>query len=81
MHEMPYEAVVRRARVFGSPSMNLRGLARYTHRTGIGNERLAALEIECCPHCKLGRWRVLEQRGAGRAALAGAIPVACRGPV
>ena len=32
--------------------------------------RVATLEIECCAHCKLGRWRVVEQRGADRAAIA-----------
>ena len=42
--------------------------------------RVAAIEIECCPHCRLGRWRVVEQRGADRAALAATMPTACRGP-
>ena len=42
--------------------------------------RVAALEIACCPHCKIGRWRVLEQWPADRAALAAIIPLACRGP-
>jgi Putative transposase len=42
--------------------------------------RVAAIEIECCPHCKLGRWRVIEQRGADRAALAASMPIGCRGP-
>ena len=32
--------------------------------------RVAAIEIACCPHCRLGRWRVVEHRGADRAALA-----------
>ena len=32
--------------------------------------RVATLEIECCAHCKLGRWRLVEQRGADRAAIA-----------
>ena len=32
--------------------------------------RVATLEIECCAHCKLGRWRVVEQRRADRAAIA-----------
>ena len=26
--------------------------------------RVAAIEIECCPHCRLGHWRVVEQRAA-----------------
>ena len=42
--------------------------------------RVAALEIACCPHCKIGRWRVLEQLPADRAALAALTPTACRGP-
>ena len=42
--------------------------------------RVAAIEIACCPHCKIGRWRVLEQLPANRAALAAVIPTACRGP-
>ena len=42
--------------------------------------RVATLEIECCAHCKLGRWRVVEQRGADRAAIAAPTLLACRGP-
>lgn len=42
--------------------------------------RVAAIEIECCPHCRRGRWRVVEQRGADRAAIAAPLLVACRGP-
>ena len=42
--------------------------------------RVAAIEIECCPHCRLGRWRVVEQRGADRAAIAAPTLAACRGP-
>ena len=42
--------------------------------------RVAAIEIGCCPHRKLGRWRVLEQLSADRSALAAAIPASCRGP-
>jgi hypothetical protein len=42
--------------------------------------RVAGLEIECCPHCKAGRWRIVEQRGADRTALAAAMPTGCRGP-
>lgn len=47
--------------------------------------RVAGLEIERCPHCKLGRWCVVEQRGADRAAMAALMPVrptfnGCRGP-
>ena len=42
--------------------------------------RVAAIDVECCPHCRLGRWRVVEQRGADRAALAAPTLAACRGP-
>ena len=42
--------------------------------------RVAAIEIACCVHCRLGRWRVVEQRGADRAAIAALMPTACRGP-
>ncbi len=42
--------------------------------------RVAAIEIERCPHCRLGHWRVVEQRGADRAAIAAPLLAACRGP-
>ena len=42
--------------------------------------RVAAIEISCCPHCKTGRWQVLEQVLADRVALAAIVPTACRGP-
>lgn len=42
--------------------------------------RVAAIEITCCPHCKTGHWRVIEQLTADRAALAAVIPTVCRGP-
>ena len=42
--------------------------------------RVAAIEIGCCPHRKLGRWRVLEQLSADRSALAAALPASCHGP-
>jgi len=42
--------------------------------------RVAAIEIECCSHCKIGRLRVLQQLAADRAALAAVAPTACRGP-
>ena len=42
--------------------------------------RVAAIEIECCPHCKVGHWRLLEQLPANRANLAAITPTACRGP-
>ena len=42
--------------------------------------RVAAIEIERCPHCRLGHWRVVEHRGAHRAAIAAPLLAACRGP-
>ena len=42
--------------------------------------RVAGIEVECCPHCKLGRWRIVEHRGADRAAMAAPLLAACRGP-
>jgi hypothetical protein len=42
--------------------------------------RVAAIEIESCAHCRLGHWRVIEQRGAHRAAIAAPTIAACRGP-
>jgi hypothetical protein len=42
--------------------------------------RVAAIEIACCPHCRLGRWRVIERRSADRAAIAAPLLAVCRGP-
>jgi hypothetical protein len=44
--------------------------------------RVAAIEITCCPHCRLGHWQLVQQLPADRAALASNMPraVACRGP-
>ena len=42
--------------------------------------RVAAIEIACCPHCRLGHWCVVEHRGADRAAMAAPLRAACRGP-
>ena len=42
--------------------------------------RVAGIEIERCAHCRLGRWRVIEDVAADRAALASIVPNACRGP-
>ena len=42
--------------------------------------RVAAIEIACCPHCKAGRWLVVEQRSADHAAIAAPLLAACRGP-
>jgi len=42
--------------------------------------RVAAIDVECCPHCKFGHWRIVEQRGADRAAIAAPTLAACRGP-
>ena len=41
--------------------------------------RVAAIDIERCPHCGAGRWRCVQLLPADRAALA-AIVTACRGP-
>lgn len=46
--------------------------------------RVASIEIECCAHCKTGRWRVVEHLPADRSALAciarAAPRPACRSP-
>ena len=42
--------------------------------------RVAAIEIDCCPHCKVGRLRFLQELCADRSALAMSAPPACRGP-
>ena len=42
--------------------------------------RVAGIDLTCCPHCKLGHWRVVEQRAADRAAIAAPLLAACRGP-
>ena len=42
--------------------------------------RVAAIDVSCCPHCRLGHWCVVEHRGADRAAIAAPLLAACRGP-
>jgi hypothetical protein len=42
--------------------------------------RVAAIEIDCCPSCKIGHWRVIQALPPDRAALASIAPTACRGP-
>ena len=42
--------------------------------------RVAAIDVACCPYCKLGRWCVVEHRSADRAAIAAPLLAACRGP-
>lgn len=42
--------------------------------------RVAAIEIGCCPHCKLGHWQVLQQVAVDRAALAAITQTTCQGP-
>jgi Putative transposase len=44
--------------------------------------RVTAIEITCCPHCRLGHWQLVLQLPADRAALASNVPraVTCRGP-
>ena len=46
-------------------------------------QRVAAIDIMCCPHCKGGRWFAVQHLAANRAALAAITPIttaACRGP-
>jgi len=43
-------------------------------------KRVAAIEIASCPHCRLGRWQLVREEPADRAALALMGPTACRGP-
>ena len=42
--------------------------------------RVAAIDIACCPHCRLGHWRLMQELPADRSALGSIGPVACRGP-
>jgi hypothetical protein len=42
-------------------------------------QRVAAIDIERCPHCRIGRWCCVQTIPADRSALA-AIAAACRGP-
>lgn len=42
--------------------------------------RVPALEIECCTHCRSGRWCVRDARPADRVALAALWPGAARAP-
>jgi hypothetical protein len=42
--------------------------------------RVAGIDIACCPHCRLGRWCVVEHRSADRAAIAAPLLAVCRGP-
>ena len=42
--------------------------------------RVAGIDIERCPYCQLGRWRVIEDVPADRAALAVLWPRAARAP-
>jgi Putative transposase len=42
--------------------------------------RVAAIEINCCPHCKTGHWQVIEHVPADRSALTAIVATACRGP-
>ena len=43
-------------------------------------QRVAAIQIERCPHCQSGRWRLVREVPANRAALAATTAIACRGP-
>jgi len=43
--------------------------------------RVAAIDVGCCPHCSIGRWRVLQHVAADRLVLNSiTAPTACRGP-
>ncbi len=42
--------------------------------------RVAAIEIDCCPHCKTGHWLVIEVVPADPSILAAIVSPACRGP-
>jgi Putative transposase/Transposase zinc-binding domain len=42
--------------------------------------RVAGIDIERCPHCKQGRWRLVQVLVADRAALGALLPIPCRGP-
>jgi hypothetical protein len=42
--------------------------------------RVAAIEIGCCAHCRIGRWQLVHTLPADRAALARIAPTPCRGP-
>ncbi len=42
--------------------------------------RVAAIDIQRCPHCKTGRWLLVESLPADRSALAAIPRIACRGP-
>ena len=42
--------------------------------------RVAAIDIACCPHCRLGHWRVVDHCAADQAAIAAPLMVTCRGP-
>ena len=42
--------------------------------------RVAAIEIDCCPHCKTGHWLTLQVLAPPRAQSQAASPASCRGP-
>ncbi|MCK6421356.1 MAG: transposase [Aquabacterium sp.] len=42
--------------------------------------RVANIDIACCPHCRIGRWQLVQAMPADRAVLAATPPTACRGP-
>jgi hypothetical protein len=43
-------------------------------------QRVAAIDITCCPHCKRGRWQLIQALPPDRAALASVALATCRGP-
>jgi hypothetical protein len=42
--------------------------------------QVAGINIERCPHCRQGRWRLVQVLAADRAALGALLPTPCRGP-
>jgi hypothetical protein len=42
--------------------------------------RVAAIEIERCAHCRIGRWLVIEQLAADRSAIVATTRQTCRAP-
>ena len=42
--------------------------------------RVASIDIECCAHCKRGRWRVVQELPPDRTALSSIVRATCRGP-
>ena len=67
-------ALARQLRAMPAPNPQAREDAQAFMR------RVAAIEIGWCPHCKAGRWLVIEQLPGQPAGVAAATRTACRGP-